>query len=244
METVKITTSQNIEIDYAVATLSDRIKGRMIDYLVFLGLYTVCAMVFFGDGEADAGDNKGFIVIIVVWLSLCVFYDLATEVFFNGQSIGKRVAKIKVVSLNGARPTVGQYLLRWLFRILDFGISFGSLAMVMVAWTDKKQRLGDIVAGTAVVQTQPMQQFGKLFFDTPEEDYVVTYTQASQLTDKDIHLVYDVIRNFNYTRNSNLVYKLALRIKAHLGVIYPREINEYQFLELIVSDYTHLTGRV
>jgi hypothetical protein len=40
-----------------------------------------------------------------------------------------------------------------------------------------------------------------------------------------------------------LVYKLALRIKAYLGVSYPSDINEYQFLEIIVQDYTTLTAR-
>lgn len=247
METVKITTSQNIEIDYQVARLGDRVLARIIDYAIFFGLYMLCIMVFIGytatSGTADsATSNMRMLIVVCVWLGLCVFYDLVCELFFNGQSIGKHIIKIKVVSLNGARPSVGQYLLRWIFRIIDFGISAGSLALVSVALTDNRQRVGDMVAGTTLVKTEPQTQFKDLFFNHPGEDYQPTYTEVWQLTDKDITLIYDVIKNFNLTRNSDLVYKLALRIKDYLKISYPKTINEYQFLEIVVNDYNSLVA--
>jgi uncharacterized RDD family membrane protein YckC len=244
METVKITTSQNIEIDYQMASLGDRVLARVIDYAIFFGIYMLCMMCFLGYSAASSyggtTGNIGIMIIIGIWLALCVFYDLITEVFFNGQSIGKRAIKIKVVSLNGIRPSAGQYLLRWIFRIIDFGVTFGSLAVVSVAITDNKQRIGDIVAGTTLVKTQNQTQMKDLVFNAPDADYQPTYNEVWQLTDKDITLIHDVIKNFNRTRNSELVYKLAIRIKQYLKVSYPNEINEYQFLEMIVNDYNSL----
>jgi uncharacterized RDD family membrane protein YckC len=247
MENIKITTSQNIEIDYAVASLGDRIVARIIDVAIFGGISYIAAILFVGVSGATNNNeifkSVGWIVTVIVWLCLFVFYDLVAEVFFNGQSIGKHVMKIKVVSLNGARPSVGQYILRWLFRAVDFGVTLGSLAVVSVALSDNKQRIGDLIAGTTLVKTTPLNKFKDLFFTEAGTEYMPTYPQVSQLTDTDINLIYEVIRYFNATGNSMLIYKLALRIKAHLGVSYPKEINEYQFLEIIVQDYTTLTAR-
>ncbi|RKR85622.1 putative RDD family membrane protein YckC [Mucilaginibacter gracilis] len=251
MQTVRITTSQNIDIDYQVAGLGDRVAARAIDYMIFLVVYTIMITImvaFYGPSGIDSSENSAesgrlFIIIIVVWLGLCVFYDLLTEVFLNGQSIGKRSMKIKVISLNGARPGIGQYLLRWLFRIIDFGITLGTAAVVTVAFSDKKQRIGDMVAGTTLVKTSTLTQFKDLVFTPPAEDYEPTYNEAMQLTDQDVVLIHEVIRNFNRTRNSNLVYKLALRIKAHLHVSYPADVNEYEFLEKIVNDYNFLIAK-
>jgi uncharacterized RDD family membrane protein YckC len=248
MKTVRITTTQNIDIDYDVASLSERIAARIIDYLIFMCIYMIFIIVvmsYFGittnDGRLDSAlAGTGIVILIVVWLAVCVFYDLLTEIFLNGQSIGKRSVKIRVISLNGTRPSVGQYILRWIFRILDFGISMGTAAVITVAFSDKKQRIGDMVAGTTLVKTSPRNKFNDLIFGPPGADYVPTYKEVIQLTDHDIVLIHDVIKNFNRTRNSNLVYKLALRIKAFLHVKYPPEINEYQFLEIILNDYNFL----
>lgn len=237
MYTITVTTSQNIDIDYEVATLGNRIAARVIDYGIFFMLYYICIMAFTGlnSKSSQAFDNISFIVVIVVWLAVCVFYDLLFEILMNGQSLGKRAMKIKIISLNGARPTISQYLLRWVFRITDFGISFGSLAVVTVALSDKKQRLGDIVAGTTLIKVQPRNKLNDLVFGPTEADYVPTYPEVTQLSEADMALVYDVIKNFNRTRNNELVYRLALRIKQYLKISCPREVNEYQFLEIVIG---------
>jgi hypothetical protein len=107
--------------------------------------------------------------------------------------------------------------------------------------TDKKQRIGDLVAGTTVVSLK--EKFTELVFGTPLEDYEPVYNQVAQLTDNDVVLIHDVIRNFNRTRNSVLVYKLAIKLKDHLKVSYSREINEYQFLEIVFNDYNSFVAK-
>ena len=174
-----------------------------------MGVYFVLAIIidiYTAVTQSYTFTGNGFpvatIITITVWLVLFLFYDLLCEVFMNGQSFGKKVMKIKVISLNGARPRVGQYILRWLFRIVDIGITFGSGAIISIALTDNKQRIGDMVAGTAVISLKP-QTFNDLVFGPPPVDYQPLYTQVIQLTDGDVVLIHDVIRNFNRTRNSD-----------------------------------------
>ena len=243
MQTIKITTSQNIDIDYTLAGIGERALARLIDYTIFLALY-FASFIVTGMFTRGALNSATLAIGVAIWLVLCVFYDLITEIFFNGQSVGKRAMKIKVISLNGRRPSVGQYLLRWVFRLIDFGLSGGSLALIFIIMTDNGQRLGDLVAGTVVVWITPSTQFHELIFkpsDT-ENGYLVRYPQVRQLVDDDIVLIHDVIRNFNRTRNNTLIYDLAVRVKKFLNITDTSDVNEYQFLELVLADYNHVTS--
>jgi uncharacterized RDD family membrane protein YckC len=250
MQTIKITTSQNVDIDYAVAGLGDRIVAWLIDYGIFAGILFVLQMImdiYIFSAHYNNVTGTGFpvaeIVTMLTWLILYLFYDLLCEIFMNGQSFGKKVMKIKVISLNGARPRVGQYILRWLFRIVDIGLTGGSCAIISIALSDNKQRVGDMIAGTAVINLNPNKNYNDLVFGPPPEDYQPVYRQVMQLTDGDVVLIHDVIRNFNRTRNNMLVYKLAMQLKNYLNISYEREINEYQFLEIILNDYNSLSAK-
>ena len=251
MQTVKITTSQNIEIDYEVAGLGDRVLARIVDIGVFTGIFYVIYIVvlmFFltivRDLQTGSGMPFVLIVIGIVYSIVLIFYDLVAEVFFNGQSIGKFALKIRVLSLNGARPTLGQFFLRWVFRLLDFVITFGIGAVISVAVSEKKQRIGDIVAGTTLVKTKPATVLSELYFTSPEEEYEPFFPMVNGLTDDDITLIHEVISNFKRTGNSNLVYNMALKVKNHIGAEIPGRMNDYEFLQTVVKDYSYITSRI
>jgi len=250
MQIVKITTSQNIDIDYEVAGLGDRVLARIVDMGVFMGvtyiLYFVCIFFFFAvfqDG-VNASLPVALIVMAVIYSLVIIFYDLVAEVFFNGQSIGKHALKIRVVNVNGARPTLGQFLLRWVFRLVDFGLTLGIGALISVAVSDKKQRIGDIVAGTTLVKTTPRTELKDLFFAPPDEDYEPVFSGVGTLTDADITLVHEVIASFKSTGNSQLVYNMAMRIKDHMGIDIPAGMNEFDFLKAIVKDYNYVISKM
>ena len=247
---MKITTSQNIDIDYAVAGLGDRILAWLIDYGIFVGVLIVFQIIMSIYVYVTHYQNvlgNGFplaqVITIAIWLVSFLFYDLLCEIFMNGQSFGKKLMKIKVISLDGGRPRAGQYIMRWLFRIVDIGITTGSAAIIGISLTDNKQRIGDLVAGTAVINLKPKQDIDGLVFSPPAADYQPFYNEVMQLTDNDVVLIHDVIRNFNYTRNSMLVYKLAMQLKKYMNVSYDSSINEYQFLEIVLNDYNSLTAK-
>jgi hypothetical protein len=194
--------------------------------------------------QSGGGFPMAILVIAIIYSLVLTFYDLVAEIFFNGQSIGKYAIKIKVISLDGTRPTIGQYFMRWVFRLIDFGITFGVGALVSVAVSEKKQRIGDIVAGTAVIKTRPATALQDIYFTSPEEEYEPLFPQVSSLTDHDITLVHEVITNFKRTGNSNLVFNMAQKVKEHLGVENPPNLNDFQFLESIAKDYAYVTSRI
>jgi uncharacterized RDD family membrane protein YckC len=239
MQTITVHTTQNIDIDYEIAGLGERILARMIDYGIFIALYFFAIFV-----AAISMSEIGFAVVLIFTAVLFVFYDLVCEVFLNGQSIGKRIMKIKVISLNGNRPTFGQYLIRWVMRLVDFGITLNIGALVSAIVTENGQRIGDIAAGTAMIKTHPRTQMNNLVFTPSEDGYVPVFTEVSQLNDSDVGLIADVLHNYIKTRNSVIVFNMAQRIKDHLSIsILQPEMNDLKFLQTIIKDYSHISAQ-
>ena len=54
----------------------------------------------------------------IILMSIPVmFYSLAFEILLNGQTPGKVANKIRVVKLDGSKPTFGSYIIRWFLRL-------------------------------------------------------------------------------------------------------------------------------
>jgi uncharacterized RDD family membrane protein YckC len=182
-----------------------------------------------------------FIVMVVVYFTLYVFYDLLCEIFMNGQSIGKKVMKIKVISLDGGRPSVGQYMLRWLFRIVDFTLTSGLCALISAAVSEKNQRVGDMVAGTTLIKTNPSTKMKDIAFTPPEDEgYTPVFHEAVQLTDRDIALVHEVLTNYVQSGNSVILYNTATRLKQVLNI--ETNMDDMRFLQTLTRDYNHIVA--
>ena len=237
METITVNRTQNIDIDYEIGGLGERTLGKIIDYAVFIPF--VIAGLFLGTALNGQVLEWYFILLYVLFL----FYDLLCEVFFNGQSFGKKIMKIRVISLDGARPRFSQYLLRWLFRLVDFGVTGGLAALVTAVMTDKGQRIGDVVAGTALIRSVPRTTMNNIVYANVEENYVPVFIQAAELSDKDVSLIHEVISNYFKTGNSTIVFTLAEKIRAHLQIALPPNMNSLLFLQTILKDYTHISAQ-
>ena len=238
MQTVSIKTAQNIDIDYPVAGLGERIVGRIIDYAVYLVIIILYSWITSGTDRHAVIWN--FTLPEVLFILFYAFYDLLTEIFFNGQSLGKYIMKIRVISLDGGRPTVGQYVLRYIFRAVDFVLTLQVGAIVAVATTENKQRIGDIVAGTTLIRTKsadntllPTVQY--------EETYQPVFEMVTMLSDHDIALINEVLMNFYKTGDTKLVENMGNKVILHLKIASPPTMNMYQFLKTILKDHHYIT---
>lgn len=240
MSTIKITTSQNIDLEYELGSLGDRIVARLIDLLIIIA-YSVILLVFanFAGGFGNSSLLFMFILIIPI-----VFYDIVFELILHGQSPGKKARNIKVISISGDQPSFGQYLIRWLFRILDFTLTNWLLALIMVAVSEKKQRLGDLIAGTVLIKTTPRTALSQTIYVPPQNlDYTVTYPEVINLKDSDIELIKEVLRNFHGTGNTALTYQAQKKIEQVLHIA-SRQAESWDFLGVILKDYYFITSQL
>ncbi|MGA9649358.1 RDD family protein [Pedobacter sp.] len=244
METIRVSTAQNVDIDYEVAGLGERIVARLIDLAGFAVLYIIVLILMIASFR-----NSGTlgVVLIIIFLVIFVFYDLVCELTMDGQTFGKKIMKIKVISLDGGQPTFGQYLMRWIFRVIDFGFIFGwgLVALVCVAVSKNHQRIGDMLAKTTLIKTVPRTKIDQVAFGFAlPDDYQPVFKEVLHLNDRDAELIFEVLSGFYQTGNTDLIYSMATKIKEHIAIVIPAGMNELQFLETVMKDYNHLTAQV
>jgi uncharacterized RDD family membrane protein YckC len=244
METIKVNTSQHVDIDYPVAGLGERIAARLIDLGMFLVLYSILALLFVSTGLSANLKSTPYLLytLIGIFAASYIFYNLICEIFMNGQSVGKRLMKIKVISLDGSQASIGQYFIRWLFRLVDFAFTAQLGGLICVAVSEKKQRIGDIVAGTTVIKTVPHTNYNHIAFHPVEEDYIPVFDKVNILTDGDVELIHEVITTYYKTYNTELIYAMSAKVAEHLSVSIPTGMNEMEFLKTVIKDYNHQTA--
>jgi uncharacterized RDD family membrane protein YckC len=238
MQTIRITTSQNIDIDYEIAGLGERILATLIDFGIFILVSIFC---FILNAMTNSGGSDVIVgVYVIIFFVLYVFYDLVCEIFMNGQSIGKRSMKIKVISVDGGQASIGQYILRWIFRIVDFTLTSGACAIITTAVSEKSQRLGDIVAGTTLIRTVARTQMDTLAFVAHSDNYQPVFTQVTQLGDKDIVLINEVLNSYIKSGNTVVLYNTATKLKHLLNI--NTQMDDMTLLHTIIRDYNHIAA--
>ena len=117
-----IITGQFVRISQTPASIGERLIARFIDLLVIvIYVYSTTALLF--RMILPSGTNL-FIFMAAIYLpALC--YHLLCEIFNRGQSLGKRVMKIRVVKADGSTPGLSAYLLRWLLMPIDGPLVWG-----------------------------------------------------------------------------------------------------------------------
>lgn len=232
MTTVSVRTTQNVSIEYPIAGVGNRILAYIIDGLI---ITAYCAILLLGVLQNVASGAGAVLVIILIFLPV-FFYHLLFEIFMNGQSPGKRQVGIRVIRLDGTPATVGNYLLRWLFRPVECN----ALGAIIIAVSRKGQRIGDMVAGTTVIKVSPQ--------DTPsaadeigiltEPDYQPVFPQAAQLSDADIEVIRQALAASRDSGNRAPVEAAAERVKSRFGI--SSDFPAVKFLYTVLRDYTHL----
>lgn len=232
-QTVCIETAQNVNIAYKPAGLVLRIGATLIDLLLLGGIFLLCLLIALQ--SALLKSLTASIVLLVVLMC----YHLVCEYFFRGQSIGKQVLHLRVVRLDGQKLTFWDCLLRWSLRLIDISASMGIFAMLSIILSSKMQRLGDLAAGTTVIQESRMSDFNRPhLYDLPE-DYEVHFPQVALLSDKDMSIIREVFETFQKNKEYALLESLSNRIKVSTGI--ETDMNQQQFIETVIKDYIRLT---
>lgn len=229
---IGIETAQNVNVEYPLAGIGLRIQAFFLDVLVIVGYFATILLIF---SQVEIEPPTALLVV----LGLPPFlYHLLCEIFMNGQSIGKRQMKIKVVKLDGSAPGIGDYLLRWLLRVIDISLMSGAVAVLSIAITRNDQRLGDLAAGTTVIKEitgEPLSVFAV------EENYQTTFPEVTRLKDTDIDIIMRVIHTYRESGQIAPVQATARKVQDLLQV--ESDLRPLQFLYTVVRDYKFLTGK-
>jgi uncharacterized RDD family membrane protein YckC len=244
MKTIDIITSHNVGIDYEAATVMNRGVASFLDLLVMLAYYLIVFFISLAFG-LETWDFSMATVIFYILMLPVFFYSVFMEYLLKGQTVGKLAMGIRVIKLNGENATLSDYAMRWAFRIIDFWISAGSVAAIFIASTEKGQRLGDILAQTAIVKNKPEQVYSikDILSIMDRSKHEPTYMGVAKFTDEDMILIKNAISRVQKYPNEphkQLVRELAIKAAQELKLAEVPE-KKLTFLKTLLQDYIVLT---
>jgi uncharacterized RDD family membrane protein YckC len=260
MGIIQIGTAFNIDLEFEIAEFHKRLLAYIIDFvLLIIYLYTMKYMLY---NEFVFGWKESIGLDILIISTPMLLYSLLTELWFNGQTLGKKIMAIRVISLEGGEPTFGQFLLRWITRFFEWPFFFGYIAfsgfnlvayvivtgmlgiavVIIISVTNKNQRLGDMIAGTVVVNTRSALTLADtVFMQIDKTDYKVMFPQVMRLSDRDINTIKGVLTQAGKRNNYDMCHRVAIKIKEVLQINSDMHVD--QFLEKLLADYNYLATK-
>jgi uncharacterized RDD family membrane protein YckC len=242
MKNIEILTTQNVVLQYELASFQDRAFAFILDTLfLFFSLLILSAFV---GGLFSYGSLLESIAKILLTCLFCM-YSLLFDFFNQGRTVGKMIMKIQVIKLAGSYPTFSEYAARWVFRLIDIYFSLGSIASLLIISSSKAQRIGDIIANTAVIKTVPKTNVNlqDILNIHRVDKYIPKYQLAKKLQEEDALLIKTTLeryRRFNNESHREAMYQLAEHVQTMLGIDHIKE-DRSVFLQTIFQDYVVLS---
>jgi uncharacterized RDD family membrane protein YckC len=243
MSELSIITTQNVTINFTAASIGHRILAFGVDFLIIIAyLITVFALLSFSGLSTILSGMDGWSQVAVQSLLFLpvMFYSLLFETFFEGQSLGKKLVRIKVVKIEGYQASFGDYLIRWLFRMVDIVISSGVIGFISIIMNKKAQRLGDMAAGTSVITLRNNVNISSTILEEINGDFKPTYPLVIKLSDNDVRIIKENFIRAKAAYDSDLLLKLTEKIEAVTG-IKNQNGNPVDFIKTVIKDYNFYT---
>ena len=244
MVELQINTTQNVNINFIAASVGERILAFLIDWVIKFAYIVVVYQIIFNlfsiDDYLKGMDDWSYIAVIACFYLPVIFYSLLFETFLDGQTIGKRIMKIKVVKIDGYQAALYDYIVRWFFRIVDLNMLSGVVALITIVTSKKSQRLGDMTAGTSVITLKNKVNISHTILEDLDNDYVPTYPSVIKLSDNDARIIKETYIRAKAARDYTTLIKLRKKV---VEVIELKEYNEndIEFIDIILKDYNYYT---
>jgi uncharacterized RDD family membrane protein YckC len=123
-----------------------RVMAAIVDLLIV----TAGAVAVLLAGESLTGDRQGALGAVILGWALYYFFALESG---GGQTIGKKLMKLRVVRADGRGAGMGEIAVRTILRVVD---NYLVGLIVMLATGERRQRVGDLAAGTIVVDASAL----------------------------------------------------------------------------------------
>lgn len=244
--TLHLRTPEHIELPFAVAAAGTRILAFVIDFAVLSAALVVLIVVF---ELAGGGEGDGFLTAFVLLATFLGrnFYFTFSELHFQGQTLGKRRAGIRVIARDGGPLSAEMVFARNLTRDIEiflpltvlfapnllFGGEQGWARLVSVLWLGvvavlplfnrHRARVGDLVAGTVVVVAPKVALLPDLVREhrpgkkKRAPEFAFTQEQLDVYGIKELQVLEDVLRQDPAQRSPDLMTSICEKIKRKIG---------------------------
>lgn len=146
LDTVReIETPEGVGLSLRAAGSFGRAQAWLLDFILRAAVFSTAAGVFAALGRGGMGLTS-LLLFALAWA-----YNVVCEVWFHGQTLGKRALGLRVVSADGTPITLMPSIVRNLLRVVDALPGIYGVGLVCSMIDPSARRIGDIVAGTLVI---------------------------------------------------------------------------------------------
>ena len=254
---LSIDTPELVAIDLPLAGIGSRFVALLVDYLIWFATAVLIFFLFVLIDPSFAkfsklGEKWAIAIFILIPFLLYWGYFTLFEAFWNGQTPGKWVAKIRVIQISGRGIGLFESMTRNLLRVVDQFPFVYAVGVLFVFFTRQHQRLGDMAAGTLVVHERDRltvsasESSGRTFtagmFETsvtperPVARFEVDSTGLQRLGPEDLEVLEGFLArrlDFSLETRAGLAERIARAIRAKSGLEIPPGISADTFLEEI-----------
>lgn len=235
MNKLLINTPQNVNFEYKLAPVGTRILAFAIDYGIMILYLFLIILIIRSTSILDGLDTWSTMGVYALFSLPFFFYTLLCESILNGQTLGKKILKLKVVKIDGTRATVYQYFIRWVSNAVDIFLSMGGIGLTSIILSPKGQRLGDIAADTTVISLKETVNLRETVFEELTAEHEVVYPEVYKISDMEINEIKDLYNTGYRRKNYEIIKALAAKVEIMIG----RKASERpeDFLAQVIQDH-------
>jgi uncharacterized RDD family membrane protein YckC len=150
---LEVETPDHVVLRYDLAGAGNRGFAAVLDFLLASVIAFTANVILSWAGAFNQGSVFAIAgLTLIVTLGLIWAYFILLEWLWNGQTIGKRAYRLRVINEDGSPAQFTAVLIRNLLRLVDFLPALYGLGVLVIVLSPKSQRLGDLAAGTYVVR--------------------------------------------------------------------------------------------
>jgi uncharacterized RDD family membrane protein YckC len=261
---LSIDTPEQVSIRFPVAGLGSRFLAILTDSIVQVIAYAILVLVFVliassapktSGGALSHTGEKWLVAGIILFHFLMYWgYFALFETFWNGQTPGKRLCKVRVIQQSGRQITFFEALTRNLLRVIDLLPGCYLIGVITMLCNHQHQRLGDLAAGTIVIHERPTEQplwggngprtitAGAFEPIAPEaafqhrDELTLPADAVGRLTPEDLSVIdrfFSRILDMELDTRAHIAERLATQMSEKMNLPQPADTKPERFLEAI-----------
>ncbi|MDC7998982.1 RDD family protein [Gilvibacter sediminis] len=237
MANLQISTTQNVNLGYTIASAGERILALLVDLVIFI-LYFYILSKATAVFDRMFNDDWSVFGLQSLLLLPIMFYSLYMHILFDGRTVGKMCLQIRVVKLDGSPVHWSNYMVRWMMRIVDLWV-FPAIGLLTLIFSERQQRIGDSAAGTVVISTKKRYNISSTILEEIEQEYTPKFATVTQLSDKDARLIKETYRIAVRSNDYKTLNLLRVKVESLIGS--NSDLYDRQYIDTVLKDYNYYT---
>jgi uncharacterized RDD family membrane protein YckC len=229
-----IDTPELIALELPLAGIGSRFLALALDSLLQMVATIIALLLLLFFSTSNPLKNLGMVLAILI--PFCVYwgYFAFFEIIWNGQTPGKRMARIRVIKESGRPITPLEAIARNLLRAVDILPGFYAVGLICMILNSRNKRLGDFVAGTVLVHEKKVEAVSAIW--NPGNIATAANLQTSKITSEELLLIETYLnrrRQLDSVVRRETARQIAAMIKEKTGGEIVEGQSDDEFLEAI-----------